>query len=122
MLNLSFCIREMSNQLRASELLRQAADLLVSSSSSHSTVAAATATTSRNHSSELRTATRALFAPYQRGSRRRGNPSAGPPVSFWTHRFCLVPKCLQVSLRSKLKCITSVKCNSMFSVYTQKCR
>ncbi|WAR20106.1 hypothetical protein MAR_001944 [Mya arenaria] len=80
----------MSNQLRASELLRQAANLLVSENSSttcsesQSTPSVTTATSigsttsNRNHSAELRAATRALFAPYNRGTRRRGN-ATGPP-------------------------------------------
>lgn len=106
----------MSNQLRASELLREAANLLnqprnsadienVSPSvtlgttpgnSVSITPSIFSSTHGTTNSTQIRAATRAIFAPYgsQRGRRRA--QTTIPPITFWTHKFCVLANCSEV--------------------------
>jgi len=103
-------LSDMSQQ-RALELLRQAAAALErgNSSTTSNTDTTTTAYTSQSTASTSRTmaAVRNIFAPYQpysanrTGARaRRLNPTQARACSFWTHRFCVLAKTLDVSLLS----------------------
>lgn len=94
--------RSMSNQQRACELLRQAAQILEQESVSVNRTTASlctdvsTPTTPTTaHSAALRLATRNLFTPYG-SARGRTRMPPQPRVTFWSHRFCALARSDQV--------------------------
>lgn len=80
----------MANQLRAANLLKEAANLLEGEN------APTSQRTSSSVDSTVRSASRALFAPYVRRGGRRRELVHSPPITYWTHRFCVIAKCQQV--------------------------
>ena len=95
--------KKMSNQLWASELLRQAAssvsDSVSGSCVSLSTTSCVSVPTTTSYSTRLWEATRTLFAPYGRNpvrGQRRGTTAPLPRTTFWSHRFCALARCNQV--------------------------
>ncbi|XP_052786273.1 uncharacterized protein LOC128221712 [Mya arenaria] len=96
----------MSQQIRAAQLLREAANLLQSPVTTvTSTVPPSTGTTSTSSTPAVQ-AIRSLFGPYNRRSygRRGGRveqPEKRQPVSYWTHKFAVIPRCKQETVPNR---------------------
>lgn len=92
----------MIQQQRAAALLRQAADLLNAPSDIAPTNISCNVNSESstvNAVSSVRNTTRALFAPYRRASshsRRWRSIQPDAAVSYWTHKFSIIPRCSQV--------------------------
>ena len=105
----------MSKQLECAALLRKAADALISQKDEDDTCSSvsnssSSTRTSNTTSTSVSSAIRSIFAPYSsrphttsaasrgRHSGRRQRPTA-EPVSFWSHRFCLLASSTQVNIK-----------------------
>ncbi|WAR29844.1 hypothetical protein MAR_003412 [Mya arenaria] len=94
----------MSQQLRAAALLRQAAELLDSQPpTTTSTTSSSTSSSSIN--STVAATARGLFGPYRNTrpfQRERGRADrVEPAVSYWTHKFSVVPRYTQETVPNR---------------------
>lgn len=104
----------MSKQLECAALLRKAADALISQKDEDDTCSSvsnsSSSTRTSNTTSTSVSSAISIFAPYSsrphinsaasrgRHSGRRQRPTA-EPVSFWSHRFCLLASSTQVNIK-----------------------
>ena len=99
----------MSNQLRLAALLRQAASALTNTSDANTTTSSGSSESgcsstciarplpSPSSQNPVQAAVRTAFAPYRQShysyNRRRATTV---PVSYWSHRFCVIQSCSKV--------------------------
>ncbi|XP_060078762.1 uncharacterized protein LOC132558238 [Ylistrum balloti] len=102
----------MSNQLRAAELLRQAASALMNTAPETPSSERRTNVTPQTNSGacemSVQAAVRNVFSPYNRGSsvmrgaKRRGQTGTGVlAVSYWTHRYCILQSTCQETVPTR---------------------
>ncbi|XP_053406476.1 uncharacterized protein LOC123545143 [Mercenaria mercenaria] len=87
----------MSNQIRAAEFLRKAAEALDAEISATTTTTSCSTVTAP---STIGSAIRSIFTPYNRSNYRPANPrnrTRREPISYWSHRFCLLASSKQIT-------------------------